>query len=70
MIPLREVDLFGVFVTPALPCFVAALALSYVTRRVFDFIDLSRFVWNRAFFDVSVLICITSLLVLSLRYAK
>ena len=67
MIALREVDVLGIFVPPGLVCLLAALIVSALFRRLFDFVDLDRYVWNRALFDVGVLVCIADLLILSLR---
>ncbi len=67
MIALREVDVLGIFVSPGLICLIAALIVSALLRRLFDHFDLNRYVWNRALFDLSVLVCITDLLILSLR---
>ena len=69
MMPLREVDFVGLFVTPAVPCMALALVLSLLLRRVLDRTAINRLVWNRALFDLSVLVGITSLLILSLRFA-
>lgn len=69
MIALREVDVVGVFVSPGLVCLLAALAASALLRRLFNRLDLDRYVWNRALFDLGVLVCIADLLVLSLRSA-
>ena len=68
MIPLREIDLLGVFISPALICLVVALVISLILRRLLDKTDINRFVWNRALFDLSLLVAITALLVLSLRF--
>ena len=68
MIPLREIDLLGVFISPALICLVVALIISLILRRLLDKTDINRFVWNRALFDLSLLVAITALLVLSLRF--
>ena len=68
MIPLREIDLLGVFVSPALICLVVALVLSLILRRLLDKTDINRFVWNRALFDLSLLIVMTALFILSLRF--
>ena len=68
MIPLREIDLLGVFVSPALICLAVALVLSLILRRVLDKTDINRFVWNRALFDLSLLIVMTALFILSLRF--
>ena len=68
MIPLREINLLGVFVSPALVCLAAALVISLISRRLLDKTAINRFVWNRALFDMSVLVAITALLILSLHF--
>ena len=68
MIPLREIDLLGVFISPALICLVVALVISLILRRLLDKTGINRFVWNRALFDLSVLVVIAALLILSLRF--
>jgi protein AaeX len=68
VIPLREIDLLGVFVSPALICLAVALVLSLILRRLLDKTGINRFVWNRALFDLSLLVVITALLILSLRF--
>ena len=68
MIPLREIDLLGVFVSPALVCLAVALLISLILRRLLDKTGINRFVWNRALFDLSLLVLLTALLILSLRF--
>ena len=68
MIPLREINSLGVFVSPALVCLAMALVISLILRRLLDKTAINRFVWNRALFDMSVLVAITALLILSLRF--
>jgi hypothetical protein len=68
VIPLRAIDLLGVFVSPALICLAVALVLSLILRRLLDKTDINRFVWNRALFDLSLLIVMTALFILSLRF--
>ena len=70
MIPLREIDLLGVFVSPALICLAVALVLSLILRRLLDKTDINRFVWNRALFDLSLMIVLTALFILSLRFGR
>jgi hypothetical protein len=67
VIRLREIDLLGVFVSPALICLAVALVISLILRRLLDKTGINRFVWNRALFDLSLLVVITALLILSLR---
>jgi len=68
VIPLREINLLGVFVSPAVVCLAVALVISLILRRLLDKTAINRFVWNRALFDMSVLVAITALLILSLRF--
>jgi hypothetical protein len=68
MIPMHEIDVVGIFVTPAVICLLVALPLSLGLRRMLDRIGIDRFVWNRALVDLSILVAVTSLLVLSLRF--
>jgi protein AaeX len=68
MIPMHEIDVMGIFVTPAVICLLVALPLSLGLRRMLDRIGIDRFVWNRALVDLSILVAVTSLLVLSLRF--
>jgi hypothetical protein len=70
MIPLREIDLLGVFVSPALICLAVALVLSLILRRLLDRTSINRFVWNRALFDLSLIIAMTALIILSLRFGR
>ena len=70
MIPLRDIDLLGVFVSPALICLTVALVISLIVRRLLDKTGINRFVWNRALFDMSLLVVMTSLLILSLRFGR
>jgi protein AaeX len=58
---------FGVFVGSALVCLAVAWVISLILRRLLDKTAINRFVWNRALFDMSVLVAITALLILSLR---
>jgi hypothetical protein len=68
VIPLQEIDLLGVFVSPALVCLAVALVISLTLRRLLDKTSINRFVWNRALFDLSLLVVIVALLILSLRF--
>ncbi len=68
MIEYHAVDVLGLFVEPGVICLLAALVLSYGLRRLFDRVGVNHLVWNRALFDFSVLVAVTSLLILSLRY--
>jgi hypothetical protein len=70
MMPLREIDVLGVFISPALICLAAALLISLISRHLLDKTGINRFVWNRALFDLSLLIAIAALLILSLRFGE
>jgi protein AaeX len=66
--PLREIDLLGVFVSPAIICLALALVIWLILRRLLDKTGINRFVWNRALFDLSLLVVMIALLILSLRF--
>ena len=68
MIALREVDVLGIFVTPASVCLVAAIIACIPLRRLLNHLRVDRYVWNRALIDLCLLACIADLLILSLRY--
>lgn len=68
MMPLHDVDLFGIYVTPASVCFAFALVVLFVVRALLDRLDIDRYVWNRALFDLAILMAIASLMILSLRF--
>jgi protein AaeX len=57
-----------VFVPPAILCVLAAMLASLLLRRLLDRTTINRHVWNRALFDLSLLVAMASLLVLSLRF--
>jgi hypothetical protein len=67
LFPLRELDILGVFVTPAsvllLVALVPSVAFHYLTARL----DLNRFVWNRPVFEVALYVVFYAAAVLTLR---
>ena len=67
LLPLRELDFFGVFVTPAAPLLLANVVLFMLARWVGGRIDLNRYVWNRPLFEVTLFVAIFALTVLTLR---
>ena len=70
MMALDQIDLFGIYVTPAVACFGFALVALAAARRVLDRIEIDRFIYNRALFDLALLAIIFSLMILSLRYGR
>ena len=69
MMPLHDVDLLGIYVTPAVVCVPLGFVVLLALRWLLDLLDINRLVWNRALFDFSLLVAIVSLMVLSLRFA-
>ena len=67
LLPLREINLFGVYVTPAAPMLLASLLLFLLIRWLAGRIDLNRYVWNRPLFEVTLFVAIFALAVLTLR---
>jgi protein AaeX len=70
MIGLRQIDIIGLFVEPAVLCLLAALLATYCIRRVLDRIGINHLVWNRALFDFGLLVGTTALLVLGLHFPE
>ena len=70
MMALHDVDILGIYVTPATVCFVCALAVLFLVRYLLDKLFIDRFIWNRALFDLAILIAVTSLMILSLRFGE
>lgn len=68
MLPLHEIDLLGIYVSPVALCVAVALPAALLLRRLLDRTAINRVVRNRALVDLCMLICIGSLLVLSLRF--
>ncbi len=68
LLPLREIDLFGVFVTPAAPLLVLCLAVALAVHRATARLDLNRFVWNRPLFEVAAFVAFFAAAVLTLRH--
>ena len=59
---LKEVDIFGVYLSPFVVYLAAALLLFYPLRRLFDRWALQRYVWHRPLFDLSIFVIILSLI--------
>ena len=66
LVPLREIDLFGVFVTPAFIGLLLATALFVVFHVLAARIDLNRFVWNRPLFEVTLFFVTYALAILTM----
>jgi len=59
---LKEINIFGVFVSPFVGYLALALLVFYPIRLLFDRYAIQRWVWHRALFDISVFIIILSLI--------
>jgi len=67
-LPLREMTFFGILVDPAAVLLVVCLALFFAIRiGVNRFLDLNRFVWRRPLVDISVLVILYCVAILTLR---
>jgi hypothetical protein len=67
LLPLREINLMGVFVTPAAPLMLLCMAAALGIHRATAGLDLNRYVWNRPLFEVAVFVALFSVAVLTLR---
>jgi Protein of unknown function (DUF1656) len=67
-LPLREINLFGMFIDPAVMALVVSTLLFCVARAVLDrCVDLNRFVWRRPLVDISLLVILYCVAILTLK---
>jgi hypothetical protein len=67
-LPLREINLFGMLVDPAaLALVVSAVEFVLVRMLINRFVDLNRFLWRRPLVDISLLVILYCLAILTLR---
>ena len=59
---LKEINIFGIYVSPFVGLFVIALLIFFPIRLLFDRYAIQRWVWHRPLFDISVFIIILSLI--------
>jgi hypothetical protein len=62
MDPMKEVDLFGIYIAPAALVALVALVVFLFLRRWFDRIKIQRWVWHRPLFDTAVYVILLSLI--------
>jgi hypothetical protein len=68
IVPLRELDIFGVFVAPAAAVFVICTGLFLVARWVLNqLLDLNRYVWRRPLVEIAFLIVLYCVAILTMR---
>ncbi len=58
---LKELDFFGVYLSPFVLYLAIALVLFFPLRMLFDRWMIQRYVWHRPLFDISVFMIILSL---------
>jgi hypothetical protein len=68
MFPMREVNIFGVFVAPA-AVLLAVCGVVFFSIRILinHFFDLNRYVWRRPMFDIACFVLFYSLVIVLLR---
>lgn len=67
-LPLREINLDGMLIDPAAVALVVSAAVFVLLRTLIHrFVDLNRYVWRRPLVDISVLVILYSLAILTLR---
>jgi len=59
---IKEINLFGIYIAPFAGYMFAAFILFLPVRYYFDRIQLQKFVWHRALFDMAVYIIILSVI--------
>ena len=67
-LPLREIDFFGMLIDPAAVALVVSAVVFVLVRMLINrFVDLNRFVWRRPLVDISLLVILYCLAILTLR---
>jgi hypothetical protein len=67
-LPFREINLFGMFIEPAVIALVVSALMFCVTRAVLNrCVDLNRFVWQRPLVDIALLVILYSIVILTLK---
>jgi protein AaeX len=64
--PIREVDVFGIYVAPIAVLMLAAWLLLVLIQRLADLLDLTDKVWHPALFNAALYLILLSALVLAL----
>jgi len=59
---LKEINLFDIYIAPFAGYMAVALVIFLPLRFYFDRIQLQRYVWHRALFDMAVYVIILSLI--------
>jgi hypothetical protein len=58
---IKEINLFGIFIAPFAGYMAIAVIVFIPIRYYFDRIQMQRYVWHRALFDLSLYVIILSL---------
>ena len=67
-LPLREINLFGMLIEPAVIALVVSAVAFCVMRAMLNrFVDLNRFVWHRPLVDIALLVILNSIVILTLK---
>jgi hypothetical protein len=67
-LPFREINVFGMFVEPAVIALVVSALAFCVMRAVLNrCVDLNRFVWHRPLVDIALLVILYSVTILTLK---
>lgn len=59
----KEIDCFGIYLSPFFGCLVVAGCLFLIINRWLDHAEMQRYVWNRPLFDAAVFLVLLSLTV-------
>ncbi len=62
--PLTEIDLFGIYISPYAPILLAAWAFTFVLRVVLTRLDILVHAWNPALLMFAIFVAIFSSMVL------
>jgi len=67
-LPLREINVFGMFIEPAVVALVVSVLVFFLMRAVLNrCVDLNRCVWHRPLVDIALLVILYSIAILTLK---
>jgi hypothetical protein len=66
--PLREFNLFGMFMDPAAVMLIICVPVYFLMRTLLNrLVDLNRYVWHRPLVDLALMVILYSVAVLTLK---
>jgi hypothetical protein len=62
---MREIDIYGLLVSPLLVCAAIALLLTWCLRWLLDRLGLDRWIWHSTLFDLALFVIVLGLVTIA-----